>query len=173
MIAKITKSIVLTAILGGLVMANAAETANLAKSENSQELVKFGSLGSSKGDSKIFTGEVRVTRMFGSADFRPFGGALVEFSAGARSAWHTHPAGQTLIVTEGVIITATEEGVVQIAHKGDTILCPPNLRHFHGATDKQSGSHIALTGVKDGKNVVWLEKVSDKEYKETLKKAFK
>ena len=173
MTAKFSKIIALMAIVGGFSMANAADTANLAKSENSQELVKFGSLTSSKGDSKIFTGEVKVTRMFANTDFRPFGGALVEFSAGARSAWHTHPAGQTLIVTDGVIITATEEGVVQLASKGDTILCPPNLRHFHGATDKQSGSHIALTGVKDGKNVVWLEKVSDKEYKEALKKAFK
>ena len=173
MTAKFSKIIALMAIVGGFSMANAADTANLAKSENSQELVKFGSLGGFDGDSKIFTGKVRVTKLFNEASYRAFGGGLVEFSAGARSAWHTHPAGQTLIVTDGVIITATEEGVVQLASKGDTILCPPNLRHFHGATDKQSGSHIALTGVKDGKNVVWLEKVSDKEYKEALKKAFK
>ncbi len=132
---------------------------------NAQILVKKGELGSSKGDSKIFTGEVKVSRMFG--------GALVEFSAGARSAWHTHPAGQTLIVTKGVILTATEQGVVQLASEGDVVLCPPDLRHFHGATDKQNAAHIALTGIKDGQNVVWLEKVSDKEYKEALKKAAK
>lgn len=60
---------------------------------------------------------------------------------------------------------------MQLAHKGDTVLCPPDLKHFHGASDKQSGAHIALTGVKDGQNVVWLDKVSDKEYKEALKKA--
>ena len=140
---------------------------------NAQILVKKGELGSSKGDSKIFTGEVKVSRMFGGADYRAFGGALVEFSAGARSAWHTHPAGQTLIVTKGVILTATEQGVVQLASEGDVVLCPPDLRHFHGATDKQNAAHIALTGIKDGKNVVWLEKVSDKEYKEALKKAAK
>lgn len=74
-------------------------------------------------------------------------------SAVLRSAWHTHPAGQTLIVTKGVIITGTEQGEVQIAREGDTILCPPNLKHWHGAGDKQSGAHIALTGVKDGNNV--------------------
>ena len=144
---------------------------NATDSKEAQELIKAGSLGGFVGDSKIFSGKVKVTKLFNDAPYRAFGGGLVEFSKGARSAWHTHPAGQTLIVTDGTIITGTESGEVQVAHKGDTILCPPNLKHWHGATDKQNGAHIALTGVKDGKNVVWLDKVSDDEYKSALKKA--
>ena len=159
--AKSIKFIALCVIFGGLSMVNAAE----------QELVKAGSLGGFEGDDKIFSGKVKVTTLFKDAPYRAFGGGLVEFSKGARTAWHTHPAGQTLIVTEGTIITGSENGEVQIAHKGDTILCPPNVKHWHGATDKQNGAHIALTGVKNGQNVVWLEKLSDEEYKSALKKA--
>ena len=162
---KIAKFIACSAIIGGLIMAN------VANAKDAQELVKAGSLGGFVGDDKIFTGSVKVTKLFNDASYRPFGGGLVEFERGARSAWHTHPTGQTLIVTKGVIITGTEQGVVQLAREGDTILCPPDLKHWHGATDKQGGAHIALTGVKDGNNVNWLEKVSDEEYKSALKKA--
>lgn len=145
--------------------------ANVVSAKEAQEIVKAGSLGGFVGDENIFTGKVKVTKLFNDAPYRPFGGGLVEFERGARSAWHTHPAGQTLIVTKGVIITGTEQGEVQIAREGDTILCPPNLKHWHGASDKQSGAHIALTGVKAGNNVNWLEKISDEEYKAALKKA--
>lgn len=190
---KGAKSIALSADLGNVVFMNGAfrsalfgsavlrsviaagaivlSLANVANAKEAQEIVKAGSLGGFVGDDKIFTGKVKVTKLFNDAPYRPFGGGLVEFERGARSAWHTHPAGQTLIVTKGVIITGTEQGDVQIAREGDTILCPPNLKHWHGATDKQSGAHIALTGVKAGNNVNWLEKVSDEEYKTALKKA--
>lgn len=157
-----------SAIVAGVI---ALSLANVANAKEVQEIVKAGSLGGFVGDEKIFTGKVKVTKLFNDAPYRPFGGGLVEFERGARSAWHTHPAGQTLIVTKGVIITGTEQGEVQIAREGDTILCPPNLKHWHGAGDKQSGAHIALTGVKAGNNVNWLEKVSDEEYKVALKKA--
>lgn len=180
---KKVKSIALNADLGKVVFGSAvlrsaimasvivAGLANVVSAKEAQELVKAGSLGGFVGDEKIFTGKVKVTKLFNDAPYRPFGGGLVEFEHGARSAWHTHPAGQTLIVTKGVIITGTEQGEVQIAREGDTILCPPDLKHWHGASDKQSGAHIALTGVKDGNNVNWLEKVSDEEYKSALKKA--
>lgn len=162
-----------SAVLRSAVMASviALSLANITSAKEAQEIVKAGSLGGFVGDEKIFTGKVKVTKLFNDAPYRPFGGGLVEFERGARSAWHTHPAGQTLIVTKGVIITGTEQGEVQIAREGDTILCPPDLKHWHGATDKQDGAHIALTGVKDGNNVKWLEKVSDEEYKAALKKA--
>ena len=156
-----------SAIVAGVIVLNLA---NVASAKEAQEIVKAGSLGGFVGDEKIFTGKVKVTKLFNDAPYRPFGGGLVEFERGARSAWHTHPAGQTLIVTKGVIITGTEQGEVQIAREGDTILCPPNLKHWHGASDKQSGAHIALTGVKAGNNVNWLEKVSDEEYKAALKR---
>lgn len=162
-----------SAVLRSAVMASviALSLVNITSAKEAQEIVKAGSLGGFVGDEKIFTGKVKVTKLFNDAPYRPFGGGLVEFERGARSAWHTHPAWQTLIVTKGVIITGTEQGEVQIAREGDTILCPPDLKHWHGATDKQDGAHIALTGVKDGNNVKWLEKVSDEEYKAALKKA--
>lgn len=162
------KAVLRSAIMASVIVAGLA---NITSAKEAQELVKAGSLGGFVGDEKIFTGKVKVTKLFNDAPYRPFGGGLVEFERGARSAWHTHPAGQTLIVTKGVIITGTEQGEVQIAREGDTILCPPNLKHWHGASDKQSGAHIALTGVKDGNNVNWLEKVSDEDYKSALKKA--
>lgn len=133
-----------------------------------QELIKQGSLGGFKGDSKIFSGEVNVEMMFETNEWRDFSGGLVKFSPKARSAWHTHPKGQTLIVVDGTIITGTQSGIVQVAHKGDVISCPPNVRHFHGAMPTQSGSHIALTSAIDGTNVVWGEKVSDSEYEKAV-----
>lgn len=160
----LTKTLVGLGILGGISVANA-------ETKEAQVIVKSGSLGGFENNDKIFSGKVKVSYLFEGAEYRPFGGGLVEFSKGARSAWHTHPTGQTLIVTEGEIYTGTEQGVVQIAHKGDVVLCPPNLKHWHGAGPHKNGAHIALTGIKDGKNVVWLEKLSDKEYNEAVKKA--
>lgn len=121
-----------------------------------------------KGDSKIFSGEVKVTLLFENKQWREFGGALVEFSPNARSAWHTHPAGQTLIVTEGEIITQVEGEKASVTKKGDVISCPPNIKHWHGARNSK-GAHIALTGYKEGKNVEWLELVSDEDYQKALK----
>ncbi|RDU65239.1 cupin domain-containing protein [Helicobacter sp. MIT 14-3879] len=142
----------------------------MASSLLAQEVIKEGSLGEFKGDSKYFSGNVKVKMLFKSDSYRPFSGALVEFSPKARSAWHKHPAGQTLIVTQGVIYTGTENGITQIAKKGDVITCPPEVKHWHGAGVNQSGAHIALTGEKDGQNVTWLEKLSDEEYEDFVKK---
>lgn len=139
--------------------------------ETMQVIEKAGSLGSFKGDSKIFSGDVQVYMMFKANVFRDFSGALVEFSKGARSAWHTHPKGQTLIVTEGEIITKVPGQKASIAKKGDVISCPVGVEHFHSATDSMHSSHIALTGEIDGKNAKWHQKVSDIEYKEALKEA--
>lgn len=156
-----------------LMAAAAFLTLNLSANEGGkmQELIKKNSLEGFKGDSKIFSGNVNVQRLFNDNEWRDFSSALVHFDAGARSAWHTHPKGQTLIVTKGAILTGTETGAVQVAHEGDVISCPPNLRHFHGALPHASAEHIAITGELDGKNVTWLEKVSDKEYEEAVKKA--
>ncbi len=139
--------------------------------ENMQWIDKAGSLGGFTGNEKIFTGKVKVTEMFKSNEWREFGGGLVEFEKGARSAWHTHPAGQTLIVTEGEILTGVESGESWITKKGDVINCPIGVKHFHGASSRSNGSHIALTGVKNGENVVWLEKVSDEEYEKANQNA--
>ncbi|TQR33172.1 cupin domain-containing protein [Campylobacter sp. MIT 99-7217] len=136
-----------------------------------QELIQKGTLGGFKGDSKIFSGEVSVDMAFKANEWRDFSGGLVRFSPKARSAWHTHPKGQTLLVLEGAIITGTETGQVQVAKKGDVISCPPNLKHWHGALDDEAGMHLALTSEIDGKNVTWLKKVSDKEYNKALIRA--
>ncbi|SQB97389.1 4-carboxymuconolactone decarboxylase [Helicobacter fennelliae] len=157
--------------------AREAKTAKLAKlkvrESSAQELTKAGSLGSFTGDSKIFSGKVKVSAMFKANAWRAFSSGLVEFDKGARSAWHTHPAGQTLIVTESEILTGTADGKAWLAKKGDVISCPPNIKHFHGASTDTKGVHIALTGVKDTQNVKWLELVSDEEYKEAMQKARK
>ncbi|WP_104722678.1 cupin domain-containing protein [Helicobacter mesocricetorum] len=137
----------------------------------SQSIIKNDAFKAFSGDSKIFNGEVSVKMLFLSNQWQNFSGAIVEFAPKARSAWHTHPAGQTLLVTKGTIYTGTKEGIVQIAREGDTILCPPDVEHWHGAGLYESGAHIALTHEKDGKNVVWLEKLSDAEYEQFIKEA--
>lgn len=141
------------------------------KMQKTQEVIKAGSLGGFKGDSKIFSGEVSVKTLFKSDYYRSFGGGEVTFSPRARTAWHTHPAGQTLIVTQGTIYTGTKAGITQIAKVGDVVLCPPDIEHWHGAGLKEKGVHIALTHEKDGKNVTWLELLSDAEYEGYIKEA--
>lgn len=156
------RSLVLISILGGLAMAT-----------ESQSITKNGELGSFEGNSQNFSGKVKVSMMFKSESWRDMIGALVEFEKGSRSAWHTHTAGQTLIVTDGEIITKVPGHKASIAKKGDVISCPPDVKHFHGATDKSKGSHIAITQEKNGKNTQWLELVSDEEYKQAINEAIK
>jgi quercetin dioxygenase-like cupin family protein len=94
----------------------------------------------------------------------PYGAAYVTFEPGARSAWHTHPAGQRLIVTAGVGRTSVWGGPVVEIKAGDAVWCPPGVKHWHGAAPGSAMTHLALTGQKDGQNVQWLEKVSDEQY---------
>ncbi len=136
----------------------------------SQSIERKDSYPSFKGDSKTFSGEVRVSLFFDRKEWRNFGGALVEFGPNARSAWHTHPGGQTLMVTEGEIITQVQGERANVAQKGEVISCPPGLKHWHGARGSRA-AHIALTGYKEDKNVEWLELVSDEEYEKALKEA--
>ncbi|GMB95958.1 carboxymuconolactone decarboxylase family protein [Helicobacter sp. NHP22-001] len=121
-----------------------------------------------EGTSDKFSGKVHIQILFGPNKWRNFSGGIVHFSPKARSAWHTHPAGQTLLVTEGEIYTGTADGKVSVAHKGDVISCPPGVKHWHGAGPSMGGAHLALTGDKNGENVHWLEKVSDVEYNKAI-----
>jgi quercetin dioxygenase-like cupin family protein len=117
-----------------------------------------------KGPVENFTGNVRVDPLFQSPGPAQFGGALVTFEPGARSAWHTHPCGQTLIVMSGLGWTQCEgEAKVEI-RPGDVITCPADTKHWHGATATTAMSHIAIQEAKDGKVVAWLEKVTDEQY---------
>ncbi|WP_249321144.1 cupin domain-containing protein [Campylobacter mucosalis] len=113
-----------------------------------------------------FSGKPLVKMIFSAENFSV---ASVRFDKGVRTAWHTHPAGQRLIVTSGVIYTGTKYGVVQVANVGDAIFCPPDTPHWHGAGLDTHGEHIAITGIKDNKSVTWLEKLSDAEYENFIK----
>jgi quercetin dioxygenase-like cupin family protein len=128
------------------------------------ELKRAGSRPSQKGPPEYFTGTVRIDPLNAPPAPARHSCALVTFEPGARSAWHTHPLGQTLIVTAGCGWTQCEgEPIVEI-RPGDVIWCPPNHRHWHGAALTTAMSHIAIQEALDGKAVIWMEKVTDEEY---------
>ena len=131
----------------------------------SQTVSVAGSQPAAKGAAEYFTGNVRVDPLFAAKDTAPFSGAYVTFEPGARSAWHTHPAGQHLIVTSGVGWTQEWGGPVTEIRTGDVVWRPPGIKHWHGATPTTAMTHVALTGTAGGKNVNWLEKVSDEQYR--------
>ncbi|WP_266182177.1 (R)-mandelonitrile lyase [Dyella humicola] len=128
------------------------------------KITRNGSQASVKGSSEFFTGSVRIDSFFqGEAPARA-GGAIVTFEPGARSAWHTHPLGQTLVVTSGVGWTQCESGPRTEIRAGDVIWCPCGKRHWHGATATTAMSHVAIAESLDGKAVVWMEPVTDEQY---------
>jgi len=152
-----------------LVSAGSAASQALAAEENkpSQTITRAGTQTSIKGSAEYFTGTVRVDPLFAANDAAPFSGAYVSFEPGARSAWHIHPTGQRLLVTAGVGRTGEWGGTVEEIKAGDVIWCPPKIKHWHGASPTTAMTHIALTGTINGKNVEWLEKVSDEQYNGT------
>ena len=113
---------------------------------------------------EFFTGEIVLKPLFSPKEFTTTGGGQVTFSPCARSAWHTHPAGQTLIVTSGTGWVQEWGGEKQQINPGDVIWTPPGVKHWHGATDATTMTHIAITDTVDGRNVDWMEKVSDDQY---------
>jgi quercetin dioxygenase-like cupin family protein len=127
-------------------------------------ITRSGSHPASAGPAECFTGDVRVQPLFAEEEAAAYGGAYVTFAPGARSAWHVHPGGQRLIVTEGVGRTQEWGGPVEEFRAGDVLWCPPGVKHWHGAAPDATMTHLALTGVRDGRNVEWLEQVTDEEY---------
>lgn len=128
------------------------------------EIIRNGAQPSIKGPSEWFTGDVRIDGMFNRSEPSRLTGATVTFEPGARTAWHSHPLGQTLIVTSGLGWTQCEgEARVEI-RAGDIIACPPGHKHWHGATSTTAMTHIAIQEALDGKNVEWMEHVSDADY---------
>jgi quercetin dioxygenase-like cupin family protein len=128
------------------------------------KLMRAGSQPSQKGPEAWFTGTVRIDPLNSPPEPARASCAYVTFEPGARSAWHTHPLGQTLIVTAGCGWTQCEgEERVEI-RAGDVIWCPPGHKHWHGATATTAMTHIAVTEMLDGTNVCWLEKVTEVEY---------
>ena len=129
------------------------------------EIKRVGSQPSIKGSSDWFTGNVRMDPLFQAPDPALVQAASVTFEPGARTAWHKHPLGQALIVTAGKGWVQHEGGHVEEIRPGDVVWCPPNERHWHGATTTTAMTHLAIQEAKDGKTVDWLEKVSDEQYR--------
>ena len=130
----------------------------------SLSIARAGTQASQKGPAEYFTGTVRIDPLFQATGTTQASGALVTFEAGARSAWHTHPRGQTLIVTSGVGRVQLEGGPVEEIRPGDVISIPPNKRHWHGAAPTTAMSHLAIQEHLNGKVVEWMEKVGDEQY---------
>ena len=129
-----------------------------------QEITRAGTQASAAGPAEFFTGRVRVDPVWpANGDIQASGG-MVTFEPGARSAWHTHPKGQRLVVTSGVGLTQEWGKAVQVLRPGDAVWCPPGVKHWHGAAPTTAMTHLAVTGSLDGKNVTWMEKVSDEQY---------
>ena len=128
------------------------------------DLMRAGSRPSEKGPEAYFTGAVRIDRLYTASDPARVSATQVTFEPGARTAWHSHPLGQILVVTTGFGWTRCEDGPIVEIRAGDTIWCPPGHRHWHGASPTTAMTHIAIQEALDGIAVIWMEKVTDDEY---------
>ena len=117
-----------------------------------------------KGPEDWFTGAVRIDPLFSKKETTKAAGALVTFEPGARTAWHTHPAGQTLIITSGLGWVQREGGSVEEIRPGDVVWFAPDEKHWHGASPGKAMSHIAIQEEVDGQVVTWMEKVNESDY---------
>ncbi|URI07085.1 cupin domain-containing protein [Aquincola tertiaricarbonis] len=151
-------------LMGCLTCAAIAHGASAEPAPAGQKISLAQELTTMDGPAETFTGAVRVTLAFAATPAMNASGGIVQFQPGARSAWHTHPAGQQLIVTEGVGLTQEWGKPIQQIRAGDVVWCPPGVKHWHGAAPGSAMTHIAITGVVAGKAVDWLEKVSDAQY---------
>lgn len=129
------------------------------------EITRLGSQPSGKGPEDWFTGSVRIDPLFQPNEHRRAAGAIVTFEPGARTAWHTHPLGQTLIVISGIGWIQKESGPVEEIRPGDVVWFAPNEKHWHGASSTVAMTHVATQEQLNGKVVDWKEKVSDSQYK--------
>jgi len=129
-----------------------------------QTVVKAGMQPVNKASATTFTGDVSHVALLPATPDASFNISEVTFQPGARSFWHIHPSGQRLIVTKGTGLTGTADGTVQTISTGDVVECPAGVKHWHGASPTFAMTHIAITPYKDGKNVEWMEEVTDEEY---------
>jgi quercetin dioxygenase-like cupin family protein len=167
------RSVLLSGAAGLAALASAhsgfaqAPTANdLTMGRNgTMDIKRNGSRPSGKGPETWFTGTVRVDPMFQVGDPLRLSGGQVTFEPGGRTMWHTHPLGQTLIVTSGLGWVQCVGGPIEEIRPGDVVWFPPGEKHWHGATATTAMTHIAITESLNGKNVEWMEKVSDEQYR--------
>jgi quercetin dioxygenase-like cupin family protein len=129
------------------------------------EIIRSGTQPSTKGPEEWFTGSVRIDPLFQPNEHRRAAAAIVTFEPGARTAWHTHPLGQTLIVTAGIGLVQREGGPIEEIRVGDIVWFPPNEKHWHGASSTVAMTHIAIQEQLNGKVVDWMEKVTDEQYR--------
>lgn len=129
-----------------------------------QEIIESGSRDGMIGSSDTFTGTAYVEPVFSNREPFVVNAGKVTFLPGARSNWHTHPAGQMLIVTEGTGWVQEEGEEKEVIQAGDVVWCPPDVKHWHGATDTTAVTHYAVQQFEDGENVVWAEPVTDAQY---------
>src|SRR5713226_10576905 len=128
------------------------------------DIKRVGSQPSGKGPAEYFTGTVQVDQLFNPPAPARVVGAIVTFEPGARTAWHTHPLGQTLIVTAGCGRVQRQGGPIEVIRPGDVVWFEPGEKHWHGASTTTAMTHIAIAEALDGKAVDWMDKVSDDEY---------
>ena len=128
------------------------------------DIKRSGSQPSGKGPAEYFTGTVRIDPLFQAPAPSRALGVSVTFEPGARTAWHVHPLGQSLIVTAGCGLVQSWGGPVEQIRPGDVIWCPPGEKHWHGARETTAMTHIAIVEQQGGKTVEWMEKVNDEEY---------
>jgi quercetin dioxygenase-like cupin family protein len=153
---------VLTALRPAL--AQGSMDQNKTQRRQTMEITRNGSRPSSKGPEQYFSGSVRVDPVFQVGDPARLNAGSVTFEPGARTAWHTHPLGQTLVITAGLGWVQAEGRPIQEIRPGDVVWFPPGERHWHGATPTTGMTHIAVQESLNGKNVDWMEKVSDAQY---------
>ncbi|MEJ1238090.1 cupin domain-containing protein [Chryseolinea sp. T2] len=133
------------------------------------EIIRLEVRASGVGPAEWFTGQVRIDPLFQPNGYRRAAGAKVTFEPGARTAWHTHPLGQTLIVVSGLGWAQREGGPVEEIRPGDVVWFAPGEKHWHGASPTIAMSHIAIQEELNGKVVDWMEKVNDEQYKSGIK----
>ena len=148
-----------------LCLANAQTEQRGGKQMQSITIARSGSQPSTEGQAEYFTGSVRIDPLFPVTEPARAAAARVTFEPGARTAWHTHPLGQKLIVTAGTGWVQQQGGPVEEIREGDVVLIPPDVKHWHGATATTPMTHIAIQEQLDGKVVEWIEKVSDGQYR--------
>jgi len=132
--------------------------------ESSMEILRAGSRPSNKGPADWFTGTVRIDPLFNPFDGERVQGAQVTFEPGARTAWHTHPLGQTLVITSGLGRVQVQGGPIEEVRPGDIVWFPPGVKHWHGAAPATAMTHIAVQEIQGGKAVDWMEHVTDAQY---------
>ena len=155
------------AFMAALCMFIAQGSLEAASSPNNQEqaIYRGAEQTATPAASAHFTGQAYVEGAFSQQGDRPYAAAYVSFEPGARTAWHYHPLGQTLLIVRGECWTQTKDGKKIAARIGDVVWCPPNVVHYHGASSNSVMTHLAIAEKREGvPSVVWLEKVSDQEY---------